>query len=354
MGSQWRGIIRLLDFRRAHPVVAVFTAVTLGVAGCGGAPPTPHRTNTIVTDCMGHTTSIDRPPRRVVTLTSSVLEMLFWLGAEDLVVGTGTPPSPGDFPSRYESEAAEIPRLSGAYEAGAYSPVPAKTLLAARPDLVVGGFPSNFTESGALGQQKLASKGIASYLAFSSACPTVGPQNNLRLVHRDLLNLGKLLGMEDRAEKVVAEMKRKVAAARAAVKGAKRPSVFAFEYEEGTEHPVVAGNRQTINAVIRLAGGKNAFEDVNVAYQDMEWERIRRRDPDVILLIVYAKATPKQTRQEFAKAERFLRTNPETRTMRAVRNGSFIPLVYEQGSVGGARNADAVARLAEALHPERY
>lgn len=346
----------MLGFRRVHPMVAICTAVTLGVAGCAGTPPAPTRTNTIVTDCMGHTTSIDRPPRRVVTLTSSVLEMLFWLRAEDLVVGTGTPPSPGDFPSRFESEAAKVPPLSSAYKAGSYSPVPAKTLLTADPDLVVGGFPSNFRASGALGQQELAAKGIASYLAFSTACPAseVGPQQDLSLVHRDLLNLGKLLGMEERANTLVTDMRAKEDAATAAVRGAKRPSVFAFEFEEGAERPVVPGNRQTINAVIRLAGGTNAFADVNDAYQDMSWEKIRDRDPDTILVIVYAKATAKETRAQFAKAEEFLRTDPATRTMPAVRKESFVRLVYEQGSVGGVRNADAVTSLAEALHPERF
>ncbi|MQA93864.1 MAG: ABC transporter substrate-binding protein [Streptosporangiales bacterium] len=337
-------------------MVTICTAVVLAVAGCTSSPPAPRRTNTIVTDCMGHMTSIDRPPRRVVTLTSSVLEMLFWLGAEDLVVGTGTPPSPGDFPRRYESEAFRIPRLSDAYKAGAYTPVPAKTLLGAEPDLVVGGFPSNFMSSGALGQQELAAQGIASYLAFSTACPdeNVGPQNDLTLVHRDLLNLGKLLGMERRANRLVADMKAKENAAAAKVKGAKRPSVFAFEYNEGTRRPVVAGNRQTINAVIRMAGGMNAFADVNTAYQDMDWARVRKRDPDVILVIVYAMSTSEETREEFQKAERFLRTSPATRTMRAVRKRSFVRLVYEQGSVGGVRNANAVTALAEGLHPERY
>jgi iron complex transport system substrate-binding protein len=333
-----------------------------GAAGAGGGPASGP-----VTDCTGRPVAAAAPPRRVVTLTPSVLEMLFWLGVADRVVGTGVPPPPGTFPARFEAAAQRVPKLSGRYRAGAYRPVAREVLLSARPDFVLGGFASNFTAAGATGQDELRRRGIASYLALSTACDRAagGPLTNLSLVERDLINLGRIFRVEDRARRLVAGLRTKTGqvtalARQRADSGAPKPppstkpkpppSVFAFEYDEGTETPYAPGGRQTINAVITLAGGRNVFGDLDRAYGRVGWEEVVRRDPDVILCIVYGKGSAGADRAAFDRARRFLTAHPPLRNMRAVRERRFAELVYEDGSVGGVRNADAVVTLARQLH----
>jgi iron complex transport system substrate-binding protein len=314
-----------------------------------------------VTDCNETESRFEAPPERVVPLTYPVLEMLFWLGVEDRVIGTGTPPEPGQLPEEFDAEAQDVPKLSGEYEAGAYQPVPREILIGNDPDFVVGGFSTNFdSEQGAASQEDLDERGIRSYLAFSLSCSSAltGPQEDLSLTHRDLENLGAVMGVPDRAEELVDEMEATVDGVQEQLGDLaddERPTVFVFEAEEmaeGDQSPYAAGNRQTVNAVIELAGGRNAFGDLDTDYERVGWESVIERDPDVMLIVTYAKGDDAADEAAGQDAEEFLTTDERTRNMPAVQEGRFVHLLYEEASAGGVRNAEAVEKLAAQLHPD--
>jgi iron complex transport system substrate-binding protein len=343
--------------------ILIVTVLLCAVAACGGPSGTAAETTVTkegyapvtVTDCGGRSARFSAPPKRVVALTSSVLEMLYWLGVQDTIVGIGTPPKPGTFPPRFDAAVRKLPKLAGSYQPGAYQPVPREQLLAAQPDFVIGGFSSNFDSAGATRQQELTDLGAQSYLALSTSCSAAakGPVNNLDLVYRDLENLGKVFGVRDRATSLVNGMKRRTHDTTRALSGVRPVSVFPFEFDEGTQTPYAPGNRQGINPVITRAGGRSIFANLDKAYQKVSWEQVAQRDPDVILLIVYDKGNRARTDADFTAAEHFVRTFPALAGTSAVRHGKFARLVYEQGSQGGVRNADAIVSLAHQLHPEQ-
>ncbi|GAA0934841.1 ABC transporter substrate-binding protein [Nonomuraea longicatena] len=345
---------------RAAASTAAMTAVLLA-AGCADTTPdrvrTPGFAPVTVTGCAGFESVIASPPRRVVALTPSVLELLLWLDLGDRVAALGTAPRPGALPQNLAGKAAAIPSLSGKYTAGSgYQPVPREELLSVQPDLVIGGFSSNFDAPGAMSQKELAADGVPSYLALSTACESAvtGPQTDFGLVWRDLDNLGRIFGVPDRAQKVVAQMKQKIApveAETARLKDADRPTVFPFEYDEGTATPYAPGNRQAINAVIGKAGGRNLFGDQDKAYTKTGWEEVVARDPQVILIVIYGKDGAAANDARFAEAEKHLLDSPVLRGVRAVADRRFARLIYEAASVGGVRNADAVVDLAAQLAP---
>jgi iron complex transport system substrate-binding protein len=274
---------------------------------------------------------------------------------QDRIVGIGAPPKPGTFPPQFDAAVQKLPKLAGPYAPGSYKPVPREQLLAARPDFVIGGWSSNFDSPGATSQQELSDANIPSYLALSTSCAaaTTSPRTSLELVYRDLENLGRIFGVSDRANALIEGMKAKTGGVAAKLAGVSTPSVFPFEFDEGTQTPSAPGNRQAINAVISMAGGRSIFSDLNAAYGKVSWEQIAQRDPDVILLIVYDEGSKAATDADFAKAEQFVRTFPALAGTPAVKQGRFAELVYEQGSNGGVRNADAVVSLAHQLHPEQ-
>ncbi|MFY1692881.1 ABC transporter substrate-binding protein [Plantactinospora sp. WMMB782] len=303
--------------------------------------------------------AVKAPPRRAVVLTPSVLELLLWLDLGDRVAALGQAPRPGSLPARFAAQVAKLPSLSGKYTAGSgYKPVPREELLAAEPDLVLGGFSSNFEAAGAMSQQELAGDGIPSYLALSTACKSAvtSPQTGFDLVWRDLDNLGRMFGVPDRAARVATEMRQKIGTVTEKVGklgDADRPTVFPFEYDEGTATPYAPGNRQAVNAVIETAGGRNVFGDRNEAYTKVGWEEVVARNPQVILIVIYDQGDPAANASRFAEAEKFVRTSAALRGVAAVTQQRFARLVYEQASVGGVRNADAVVDLAGQLHPAR-
>ncbi|MEV7006597.1 ABC transporter substrate-binding protein [Streptosporangium sp. NPDC051022] len=343
-------------------VAAVAAVAAVLLAGCadasrsqGRADGTSGFTPITVTDCNGVESVIKSPPKRVVVLTPSVLEMLLWLDLGDRVAAIGQEPRPGSLPQRFAEQVAAIPSLSGKYTAGSgYKPVPREELLSVEPDLVLGGFGSNFDAAGAMSQKELATDGIPSYLALSTACRSAvtAPRTGFDLVWRDVENLGRIFGVPDRAQRVIEGMRQKVASVRAKAGGLKdtaRPTVFPFEYDEGTTTPYAPGNRQAVNAVIETAGGRNVFGDRDEAYTKVGWEEVVARDPQVILVIVYDRGSPAANDAHFAEAEKFLVTSPALRGVRAVTGKRFARLVYESASVGGVRNADAVVELAGRL-----
>ncbi|GAA3084635.1 ABC transporter substrate-binding protein [Streptosporangium carneum] len=346
---------------RAAVSVTAMAAVLLA-AGCAGASQSQVRASgapgsvpVTVTDCNGVKAVVKSPPRRVVVLTPSVLELMLWLDLGDRVAAIGQEPRPGSLPQRFSGQVAAIRSLSGKYTAGSgYKPVPREELLSVEPDLVLGGFGSNFNAAGAMSQDELAANGIPSYLALSTACKSAvtAPQTGFDLVWRDLENLGQIFGVPGRARRVVEGMRQKIATVETEAgrpKDAERPTVFPFEYDEGTATPYAPGNRQAVNAVIETAGGRNVFGDRDEAYTKVGWEEVVARDPRVILVVIYDRGDPAANAAHFAEAERFLLTSPALRGVRAVTEKRFARLVYESASVGGVRNADAVVELAGQL-----
>ncbi|WP_165436363.1 ABC transporter substrate-binding protein [Amycolatopsis suaedae] len=344
---------------RKLTVLVLAAALTAcgGPSGTAGpaAPQAAGYTPAEIKDCTGRTVKFSTPPKRVVALTDSVLEPLFWLGVQSTVVGIGSPPKPGVFPPQFDAAAQALPKLAGAYTPGAYKPVPREQLLAAQPDLVLGGFSSNFEAQGATSQQELADAGVNSYLALSTACAAATPaaRTDLELIYQDLRNLGTAFGVADRANALIEEMRGKVANVGTAIAGAPRPKVFPFEFDEGTQTPYAPGNRQAVNAVVNLAGGQSIFADLDKAYQKLSWEQIAQDGPEVVLLIIYDKGNQAANDAAFAEAEKFVRGFPGLAGTPAVRDGRFARLVYEQASHGGVRSADAVVSLARQLHPDR-
>jgi iron complex transport system substrate-binding protein len=329
---------------------------------CGGAAAPSASTSSAtfaqpvtVKDCNGVQSTFTAPPKRVVTLTANVLELLFWLGVEKTVIGTGAPPEKGTLPTQYAAAAQRVPRLSGDYVPGAFKPVPREVLLAANPDFVIGDWPSNFTAAGATSQQELTDAHVNSYLAMSTSCTSalIKPQTDLELTFQDLANLGRVFGVEQRAQSLIAGMRSKLTDVHRQLGAVTAPSVLPFEYDEGTGTPSAPGNRQTINAIITLAGGRNTFADVDKVYQKTGWEEIARRNPDVILVITYAKPSAAEDRADQARADQFLETFGPIASMSAVRQKRIVHLIYEYGSQGGVRNADAVVQLASQLFPDR-
>ncbi|MET8864857.1 ABC transporter substrate-binding protein [Nonomuraea sp. NPDC004580] len=339
-------------------------AAVLLSAGCAPAAPSrvqesqaPAFTPVRVSDCNGVESVVKAPPQRAVALTPAVLELLLWLDLGDRVAALGMAPRPGSLPQQFSAQVAAMPSLSGKYTAGSgYKPVPREELLSIQPDLVLGGFSSNFDAPGAMSQKELAADGVPSYLALSTACESAltGPQTGFELVWRDLENLGKIFGVPDRAQRVIAGMKQKIAPVEtksAQLKDADRPTVFPFEYDEGTATPYAPGNQQVINAVIGKAGGRNLFADQNKAYTKVGWEEVVARDPQVILIIIYDKGSQAANDARFAEAEKYLLDSPALRGVRAVTGKRFARLIYEAASAGGVRNADAVVDLAAQLSP---
>lgn len=344
-------------------VAAVAAVLVVTLAGCGGpsgirassaGPGSGYGTRT-VTDCTGTKSTFTAVPARVATVTTSVLEFLLALGLKDKIAGVQAV-APGAFPAGLQKIADGLPKLGGEYVPGNFVPVQREQLLSANPDFVVGGWASNFDATkGALSQAELAQRGLNSYFAFSASCARTAPLTDLSVVYRDIANYGTIFDVKTAADAMISGMENTVAQVQEKLKGEDRPKVFSYSWEDGGAGKAYAvGNQNLSNAIISQAGGKNIFDDVDAVYGDVSWEQVVARNPDVIVLEVFGKGTQAEFDKVVATAETFFTSNPALQNVTAVKNRRFVPVLAETYYIGGTRNADAVASLAKALHPDAF
>lgn len=124
-----------------------------------------------------------------------------------------------------------------------------------------------------------------------------------------------------------------------------RPTVAALEW---TDPLMASGN--WIPELVELAGGKSVFGVVGQHSPYLEWDALRKADPEV-LIIMPCGFDLERTRQETIPLEQ----HPEWSSLRAVRTGKvFITDGNAYFNRPGPRLVDSLEILAEILHPELF
>ncbi|WP_033416647.1 ABC transporter substrate-binding protein [Streptomyces canus] len=318
--------------------------------GAGGAVSGSYPVS--VTDCAGAKTTFDGPPRKIVTSNAAGLELLLRLGVGDRVVGTGFPSGSGTLPDGLDAEARKVKVLSKGV-------IPKERLLGSGADLYLDTFGAmKMNGAGeAATVDEYSAAGIKHIYLKSTACAATGEGavTDLSAVEADIASLGAVTGAGAKAEELVAGMKRKVAAVQKAIGStppSARPTYFFFDYDAGTQQPVVVCNRQVANAVITLAGARNVF-DCDGTTQRVGWEDVISRNPDWIQLGVRNKGSREANDKAFAEAERWLRSNAATKGLKAVEEGHFLRIGSERTTIAGVENADTVETIARSLYPNK-
>ncbi|MGW7256949.1 ABC transporter substrate-binding protein [Streptomyces sp. NPDC054834] len=305
-----------------------------------------------VTDCAGARTTFDGAPKKIVTSNASSLELLLRLGAGDKVIGTGFPPGKGTLPGDLDAQARKIKVLSDTV-------IPKEKLLGSGADLFIDTFTSMNMGGGtgdAPTEEEFKAAGIKHVYLKSTACAATGKGavTDLSAVEADITSLGAVTGTGAKAKELVAGMKAKTDAVRKAVGGTARnarPTFFFFDYDAGTKQPTVVCNRQVANVVITLAGARNAFADCDGDYKQTGWEDVIAKDPDWIQLGVRNRGSEAADKKAFDEAEKWLKSNPATKGLKAVEEGHFLRIGSEQTTIAGVENADAVETIAKTLYP---
>lgn len=343
---------------RAARVAALPLAVAL-LAGCGGAPagpaaPEPAPTAAATIDNCDVEVPVERPAR-VVALFHNAVEAVLALGAGDRLVGAAYLDNP------------LLPELAGEFHPEQDRPVywpeeyPSREeVLRVAPDLVVAGFTGAFTREGVGTRADLADTGTDTFL-FSSYCPAtdgagqsdLGPVDvSFAGVQRDLTDLGRLLGAEERAEELTGRMRSTLDDVARALDGvADRPRVAMLNSPGPSGELRVFGTGDVATTIIEAAGGTQAFPEISGRQRTVSSEGLVTARPDVIVVPACC-GIDKGPESAQPLVER-LRSDPALATVPAVRDGRIFTTTFAEVSPG-IRNADAVATLARRLHPARF
>jgi len=205
---------------------------------------------------------LEAPPQRVLALSLGHDEMLLALLARDRFAGVG-PFAADPTYSNVADQVADMTQVQRGVE----------NVLAAKPDVVV---VSKYTKADMVALIKEAGVPVVRAALENSAAGNIP----------NILLLGYLLGVEERALELVAEIEWRLTVVSDRVPAAddpSRPLVLAIaRYGEST---YAAGGGSTEGGIIEAAGGINAAARDGIAgHQTISLESIAAMEPDVILI----------------------------------------------------------------------
>jgi iron complex transport system substrate-binding protein len=273
--------------------------------------------------------TFDAAPKRAISNDVNLTEMMLVLGLRDQMIGyTGISGWKTLDPVMREG-VAELPELAAKY--------PTKeVLVGAEPDFFFAGWNYGMKVGGEVTPETLQPFGIKVY-ELTESCIHIGPKAKASMadMYGDILNLGKIFGVEAKAEALVAGWKAQLATASAAVDHSK--SLRVFVYDSGQDKPFTAGEYAMPTAMIEAAGGVNIMDDLNKSWAEVAWEPVIERNPQVIVIVNYGDVTAEQ---KIA----FMKNNPAFAGIDAVKNDRFVVLDYVEATPG-PRNVAAVEKL---------
>ncbi len=170
-------------------------------------------------------------------------------------------------------------------------------------------------------------------------------QVSLEDTFTDLLNLGKIFGVQERAQALVDQYRAELAEITATIGQIDTP-LRVFVYDSGEDTPLTAARFATPNAMIEAAGGTNIFNDVENSWTRINWEDVIERNPEYIVIIDYGQPDAQ------GKID-FLKSRAELADVDALQHERFVVLTYAEATPG-PRNVASTRRLAEAFYPEKF
>ncbi|MFG1694786.1 ABC transporter substrate-binding protein [Nonomuraea sp. NPDC049309] len=330
-------------------LLALVAALAL-TAACGQAPaaPEPRERATaagfpVTVENCGRTLTFDRPPSKVVTGYHPSLETLLALGLGDRVAGRTSFGESAFLPGQKE-QYDRIPQISDTIM------LPQKeVMLAQGADFVLDNSMASFEAAGGYATvEELDAAGSPVYILGGWCSPEEVLRFTIDDTFTDLRNLGKIFGVSDRAEKLIADLRERLADVKKRVEGRTPVTVLATD---GGKGPVNAyGGAGITNQMIELAGGVNVLKDVKADYTEVSAERVSASQPEALLVSDYATLRGKDMPSSRAKAEEAFAI---ARNSPAAKAGRWLALPVA-AQHPGYRNILAVTDIARFLHPDAF
>lgn len=274
----------------------------------------------ILQDGLGREVTLKAMPKRIVSLAPSNTEIVYALGAGNLMVGRD------DF-SDYPEAAKALPSVGGSM--GKYN---LEQITALKPDLVLASElnPKELVKS-------LDDLGLT---VFYVANPTDlnGMYGNLRLI-------AALTGTAANAEALIEGLQKRVQTVEGRLTGiTSRPSAFYELDASDPSKPYTSGPGTFVDQLIQQAGGKNIGASLGSSWAQISQEELLVQNPDIILLGDAA----------YGVSPDSLAKRPGWDGLKAVKDGKIFTFDDNLVSRPTPRLVDGLETLAKLIHPEAF
>ena len=284
-------------------------------------------------DSCNRTVTFDSPPQRAISNDVNLTEMMLVLGLSDKMVGYTGISGWKTLDEEMRLGVKQLPELSPKY--------PTKeVLVGADADFFFAGWNYGMKVGGEVTPETLKPFGINVY-ELTESCIHIMTKKKVSMddMYNDLLNLGLIFKIENRAKKLVDAYRSDLK--KFTQKLESIPTKKVFVYDSGEDTPFTAGRYAMPTALIEAAGGINIMDDFQKSWGTVTWEEVIDRNPEIVVIVNYGKVTAEQKRK-------FMMSNPAFANIDAVKNNRFVTLEYVEATPG-PRNIKAIKKLAKAF-----
>jgi iron complex transport system substrate-binding protein len=284
----------------------------------------PTRYPLAVENC-GQTLRFDAAPRNVVTIGQSATEILYALGVGDRMAGTAL--WFNDVLPEFKAQNDKIPRLDN--NAPSFESVINK-----RPGLVATQFEWMIGPQGVVGtREQFHELGAPTYV-MPADCEG---KNNLvgadgtrtapfstQALYKGITQLAAIFDRQEQGAALAADLRQREATAVARAKALNLPdasAVFWFSSADLDLDPYVAGQKGIPGYMMRALGLRNVVQS-DEEWPTVGWESIARANPSVIVIARMDRR--RFPADDYEKKLAFLKSDPVTREMDAVRNNRIV------------------------------
>lgn len=271
-----------------------------------------------VKDAVDNEVTLEKEPANIVSMMPSNTEILFALGLSEEIIGVS------DYDD-YPAEAQEKEKIGG-------EEFNVEAIIALGPDIVFG-HESAFG-IGEEGYQQIENAGIPVFVVKNAG--------NFEETYETIQTMGELTGEVEEAEKIIADMKEKVADILAKVKDVEKERTVFVETSPAPEI-YTPGKGTFVQEMLEMIGAKNIAGDQE-GWFAMDAEEIVNRNPDTII-VMYDYI-------ETAVEDVYARDGFDTIT--AITGEKVIQVDENLTSRTGPRLAEGLEAFAKAIYPEVF
>ena len=245
---------------------------------------------------------------RIVVLDPATVEMIYMLGAEDKIVGVANLERSKVWP---EEKVAKLESV------GTFMKPSLEKIIALKPDLVIMSALTGEELNNGLKSNNIETKKVQA--------------NSIEEIFTNFLEVAKMLGKENEANKIIAEKKAKLEEIKKIATGNKK-GLFVMS----ASPLMVFGNDNLPNDIMKLLNIKNIAENQKGRNPIVTPEFIIKENPDIIITLL---PNPSQ----------IVATNPQLKNVNAIKNSKFIVVNSSQILRGSPRTIDQIEEIAKAV-----
>lgn len=313
-------------------ILAVFSISLVACSGRESTKKEESKTNEnqVVIENFGVTTTYDKAPEKLLPLSYDAAQTLVALGLEDKIIGVAT--AEGSYTDCLPEYQEKLSKLNVIVEGTPNF----ETLLSKNPDFVYATV-YTFGKHGVAPVEDFQRENIKFYCING----TFSKEPSINDIYKDIEDLGKIFRKENEAKKLIESLKEREEALKNKTKST---SLKVMAYDGGEKTAMTSG-QGIENEIINLAGGNNIFSDLKNAFEEVSWEEVAKRNPDIILIHSYDQGSTSGTVEEKINS---LKNNPALKNVTAIKEGNFVVVKLIE-VFPGLQVFDAAERLNEKI-----